>query len=161
VYGNAIEGGLKDVDHDYLGGAITLATNMGVKVKNGKLLMTKKFAAIAWSIEIISILLILLLANQPEIDLFSFSDYLLLTVVFILIIITLIGTTIFLTMKEFNRSKMKKLFGVINSSSGALILIMLLSIMGLINTIILILLPITWYLLFNTILYGKPTQPDI
>ena len=161
VYGNAVEGGLKDVDHDYLGGAKTLATVMGVKVKNGKLLLTKKFSIFSYGIEIISFGLILLIAAQPEIDLFNESEYLKLTIVIILIIVSLISTVRFLTLKRFDRPLMKKLFGVINSSSGALIIIMILPIIGLEKTIILLLLPITWYIIFNTILYGKPMQPDI
>ncbi|RLF62886.1 MAG: hypothetical protein DRN16_00285 [Thermoplasmata archaeon] len=161
VYGNAVEGGLKDVDHDYLGGAKTLATIMGVKVEDGRLLMTKKFAFFSWSIEIISFILILLLANQPEINIFRSGDYLKIGVVVFLIIIALISTVMFLTLKKFDRAKMKKLFGVINSSSGALIIILLLPLLDLIKTIILLLLPITWYIIFNTVLYGKPMQPDI
>lgn len=42
VFLNAVEGGLKDVDHDYLAGAKTLATIMRVKVKEGRLTVTKK-----------------------------------------------------------------------------------------------------------------------
>lgn len=161
VYGNAVEGGLKDVDHDYMGGARTLATIMGVKVEKGRLMMTKKFAFFSWSIEIISFILILMLADQPGINIFRSNDYLRIGVVVFLIIISLVSTTMFLTLKQFDRAKMKKLFGVINSSSGALIIILLFPLLGLIKTIILLLLPITWYVLFNTVLYGKPMQPDI
>jgi len=161
VYGNAVEGGLKDVDHDYLGGAKTLATIMGVKVEDGRLLMTKKFAFFSWSVEIISFILILLLANQPEINIFRSYDYLKIGVVLFLIIISLISTTMFLTLKQFDRTRMKKLFGIINSSSGALIIILLFPLLGIIKTIIFLLLPIGWYILFNTVLYGKPMQPDI
>jgi len=161
VYGNAVEGGLKDVDHDYLGGAKTLATVMGVKVKNEQLLLTKKFSFFSYGIELISFALILLLAAQPEINIFSKSEYLKLIIVIILIIVTFISTVRFLSLKKFDRSLMKKLFGIINSSSGALIIIMIFPIIGLEKTIILLILPITWYIIFNTILYGKPMQPDI
>jgi len=161
VYANAVEGGLKDVDHDYLGGAKTLATVMGVKVKNGRLLLTKKFAIFSYGIEIISFALILLLAVQPEINLFDKSEYWKLIIVILLIIVSLISTVKFLSLKKFDRPLMKKLFGVINSSSGALIIIMILPIIGFETTIILLLLPIIWYIVFNTILCGKPMQPDI
>jgi 4-hydroxybenzoate polyprenyltransferase len=161
VYGNAVEGGLKDVDHDYLGGAKTLATVMGVKVKNEKLFLTKKFAIFSYGIEIFSFVLILLLAAQPEINIFDKSEYLKLIIVIILIIVTFISSVRFLSLKKFDRALMKKLFAVINSSSGALIIIMIFPIIGLEKTIILLLLPITWYIIFNTILYGKPMQPDI
>jgi len=161
VYGNAVEGGLKDVDHDYLGGAKTLATVMGVKVKNDKLFLTKKFAIFSYGIEIISFTLILLIAAQPEINLFNESELIKLLIVIILIVVSLISTVIFLSLKKFDRPLMKKLFGVINSSSGALIIIMIFPIIGLEKMILLLLLPITWYIIFNTILYGKPMQPDI
>jgi len=161
VYGNAVEGGLKDVDHDYLGGAKTLATIMGVKVKNGYLFITKKFAFFSWFIEITSFILILFLACQPEINVFNSQDYLKISVIVFLIIISFISTTRFLTLKRFDRAKMKKLFTVINSSSGALIIILLFPLLGLLQTIVFLLIPITWYIVFNIILYGKPAQPDI
>lgn len=161
VYANAVEGGLKDVDHDYLGGAKTLATISGVKVMDGKLIMTKKFTFFAWTIEIISFILILILANQQEINLFKSGDYLKVGIVVCLIVISLISTTMFITLKKFDRAKMKKLFGVINSSSGALIIILLSPLIGIIKMIFLLLLLLTWYIISNIILYGKAMQPDI
>lgn len=161
VYGNAVEGGLKDVDHDYLAGARTLATVMGVKVRDGRLILSKGFALFSWSIEIVSFILIILLAYQPEINVFSSNDYIRIGIVVLLIVVSFISTSMFLTLKKFDRAKMKKLFGVINSSSGALLIILLFPILGLIKTVIFLLLPITWYVIFNKILYGKPLQPDI
>ena len=161
VYANAVEGGIKDVDHDYLGGAKTLATILDVKVMEGKLIMTKKFAFFAWAIEIISFILILILANQPEINLFKSDDYLKIGIVTCLIIISLIATTMFITIKKFDRAKMKKLFAVINASSGALIIILLSPFIDIIKMIILFTLLISWYIVSNLILYGTAIQPDI
>jgi 4-hydroxybenzoate polyprenyltransferase len=161
VYANAVEGGLKDVDHDYLGGAKTLALIMGVKVQEGRLFITKKFAAFSFGIEIISFAIILLLAFQPEINLFDSSEYWKLITVILLIIISLISTIRLNTLKKFDRPLMKKLFGIINSSSGAMIIIMIFPIIGFELMVVLLLLPITWYIVFNIILYGKPFQPDI
>jgi len=160
VYANAVEGGLKDVDHDYLGGAKTLATVMGVKVKENQLIIPKRFQLFSWILEIISIALIIYLAKQPELNIMQTSFAIQVTIG-VLIAICFVSTYMFNRMKQFDRDKMKKLFAVINSSSGALILIMILPIIGWEITALLLILPISWYAIFNIILYGKPMQPDI
>ena len=160
IFANAVEGGLKDVDHDYLGGARTVATIMGVKVKDGKLLMTRKFQFFAASLIGICFILIILLGFQPEISLWEF-EYLKLGIVTFFIIIILITSFLLITLKEFNRVKIKRLYAILNSAAGALLLIILIPLIGIEITIILLIVPISWYFVFNTILYGKPLQPGV
>lgn len=161
VFINAVEGGLKDADHDYLGGAKTLVMIMGVKVKEGRLFLTRKFTAFAYGLKIIYIGLIFLLGFQPELNLWSSGEYIIHVIVALLIIAIIITSYKFLHLSTFDRSKMKKIYAGLNSASGALILIMLLPLLGLGITLILLLLPITWYIVFNFVLYGKPLQPRV
>jgi 4-hydroxybenzoate polyprenyltransferase len=161
VFVNAVEGGLKDVDHDYLESAKTLPTIMGVRVKEGRLFLTTKFTAFAYSLKIIYIGLILLLGFQPELNLWYSGDYIIHVIVALLIVVIIITSYKFLHLSSFDRTKMKRIYAGLNSASLALIFIMLLPLLGLWITLILLLLPITWYLLFNFVLYGKPLQPRV
>jgi 4-hydroxybenzoate polyprenyltransferase len=164
IFINIVEGGLKDVDHDYLSGAKTLATVTGVKVTNGKLITTGKFLAISYTIRAIYIGMIIILGFQPEINLWPSINYpniIVAIVAIIFMIIVIFGSYKFLNLKLFDRSKMKKLYGGINAASGILYIVMLYPILGLGITLFLLLFPVTWYTVFNTILYGKPMQPRV
>jgi len=164
IFINIVEGGLKDVDHDYLSGAKTLATVTGVKVTNGKLITTGKFLAISYTIRAIYIGMIIILGFQPEINLWPSINYpniIVAIVAIIFMIIVIFGSYKFLNLKLFDRSKMKKLYGGINAASGILYIVMLYPILGLEITLFLLLFPVTWYTVFNTILYGKPMQPRV
>lgn len=161
VFLNAIEGGIKDVDHDYLANAKTLATVMGVKIKNGRLLITKKFMAFAYSLKIIYFILILLLGFQPDINIWYSNNYILLIIVFLLISLVVITFLKFIYLKMFDKSKIKKLYAGLNAAALALIFVLLYPIFGLVIVLILLFLPIIWYTTFNFILYGKPLQPRV
>lgn len=161
VFINVVEGGVKDVDHDYLAGGKTIATRIGVKVKEGRLMIPRKFTAFAYTLKAIYFGLILLLGFQPELNIWYSNQYVIHIIVILLIIIIIITSYKFLHLSIFDRSKMKRLYSGINSASGALILIMLLPILGLEITLVLLLLPITWYIVFNFILYGKGLEPRV
>ncbi len=164
IFINIVEGGLKDVDHDYLSGAKTLATVTGVKVSDGKLITTGKFLAISYTIRAIYIGMIIILGFQPEINLWTSINYpsiIVAIVAIIFMIIVIFGSYKFLNLKLFDRSKMKKLYGGINAASGILYIVMLYPILDLGITLFLLLFPVTWYTVFNTILYGKPMQPRV
>ncbi len=161
VFNNAVEGGLKDVYHDSLAGAKTTATRMGVKVKEGKLIVTKKFLGFAYIINIIFIAFVFLLIFEQN-QHFSFDRYLVqISILVILTAILLYSMYKFLHTKTYDRSKLKKLFSVHEMISYFMLLIALSPILGLEITLFLMLLPSTWYLIFNGILYGKFLQPQV
>ena len=161
VFNNAVEGGLKDVYHDSLAGAKTTATRMGVKVKGGRLIITRKFFGFAYIINIIFIALVLLLIFEQNKN-FSFDRYLVqISILVILTVILLYSMYKFLHIKTYDRSTLKKLFSVHEMISYFMLLIALSPILGLEITLFLMLLPSTWYLIFNGILYGKFLQPQV
>jgi 4-hydroxybenzoate polyprenyltransferase len=160
IFANAVEGGLKDVDHDYLGGANTIPTVLGVKVMDGRLFMTGRFLAFAYGLIALCFLLFVFLLMQPAINFFN-GDYLRLGIVCVLLLLLLVVSFKFLSLSTFNRTKMKRLYATINSLAGVTILITLYPFFGLYYLVILLLIPITWYVVFNTVLYGKPLQPEV
>lgn len=159
VYINGVEGGVKDVDHDFLAGAKTLATLMGVKVINNKLIFTKKFVIFSYIIRAIYIFLIFLLGIV--IDLWNSDQYIMQSIIIILIILMVIVNYRFLHISNFDRSKIKKLIAVHSALSGIIIMLILLPVLGPFYVLFLLLFPVTWYTVFNYILYGKPLQPRI
>jgi hypothetical protein len=75
--------------------------------------------------------------------------------------LVLFGSAKLLHLKVFDRAKMKKIYGGINAASGILYIIVLYPIFGFGITLFLLLYPVSWYTIFNTILYGKPMQPQV
>ena len=160
VFINVVEGGLKDVDHDHLTGGKTVAIITGVNVIEGKLVLTKKFKTLTYITFATCLLLIFFLGLQPEID-FWRSSYINLIIACPFLILVIVGLYRLLHMSVFKRSKIKRIYAVINGGAGALILIMLFPLLGLEITLFLVLLPFLWYVIFSFILYGKPLQPDV
>jgi 4-hydroxybenzoate polyprenyltransferase len=160
VFVNVVEGGLKDVDHDFLTGGKTLAILLGVKVQDGRLFLTKKFIGVACSLIALLMLLVIFLFMQPEIDLFH-EKYLQLAIVVVLIVIILVMCIRFISMKVFDRSKIKRMYAIINAFAGVLLFFGIYPIIGFVALVVLLALPVTWYVVFNLVLYGKPLQPAI
>jgi 4-hydroxybenzoate polyprenyltransferase len=160
VFVNVVEGGLKDVDHDYLTGGKTLAILLGVKVHEDRLLITKKFIGFGCGLIGACVLLLLFLFMQPEIDLFH-GKYIELAFVVVLLVIILVLSVRFFQLKIFDRSKIKRLYAIINGLAGVLLFFGIYPIIGLVALVVLLALPVTWYVVFNLLLYGKPLQPGV
>jgi len=161
VFNNAVEGGLKDVGHDFLAGAKTLAVRMGVKIKEERLVVTKMFMVFSYGLRIVFIVLLGLLFFQQEVDLWSNKYVLHMVIVAFLAFILFFTLYAFLTPSRFDRSRLMKLFSVHEMSSYFMLLIVLSPLFGLQITMILLLLPSVWYLVFNVVLYGKLLQPQV
>jgi 4-hydroxybenzoate polyprenyltransferase len=161
VFSNAVLGGLKDADHDYLAGAKTTATRMGVKVENGKLLIPKKFSVFAYIVELSYIGLIVLASFQPEIKLWQSDEYLVYIIVIFLIVVVFFTLYKFCRVNDFNRPQLYRLFGINMISAYSLAPIILLPLIGLKITLILLIFPLAWLLILNLILFGKPLQPKV
>ncbi len=161
IFLHTVEGGLKDADHDSLAGVKNLATLFGIGVKDGNLVTTSKFLVFAYMLKGVFIGLIILLSLQPEINLWAFDNYIIQIIVLLLISVIIITTYKLLHLVVYTRSKVKKLYTILNSSSLALIIILLLPLIGIFCAVILLILPIAWYAFFNLALYGKPMQPRV
>jgi 4-hydroxybenzoate polyprenyltransferase len=160
VFVNVVEGGLKDVDHDYLSGGKTLAIILGVRVVEGRLMITKKFVVVAYGLIAVCYGLLFLLFIQPGIDLFN-NKFVQLTIVFVLLVVILLACYRFLHLSVFDRSKIKRHYAIINALAGVVLFIALYPLLGIEILVILLALPVTWYVVFNIVLYGKPLQPDV
>jgi 4-hydroxybenzoate polyprenyltransferase len=164
MFNNSVEGGLKDVDHDIIGGARTIALASGVRARDNRVRITGAFRSYAWMIKIIHILVLILLLSTPilltELETHQFS-FLIYGLLFFLILIIFVTMFRFLNMVEFDREKMKKIFSVHEISTYFLVPIALSPLLGLWITLALLLFPLFWYIILNVILYGQPLQPRV
>jgi 4-hydroxybenzoate polyprenyltransferase len=161
LFNNAIEGGIKDSDHDALAGAHTLASKLGVRVKNKKLIIPPAFKVASYAIKIGYITIVALLFFVLRISLSSFYDFLYFTIIIFLIIVIFYTLNKFLNFTDFNRSKLKRIFSIHEIATFYLSSILLLPLLGLKIIIGLLLLPLIWYMALNLILYGKALEPRV
>ena len=159
VFMNFVEGGIKDIDHDSKAGAKTMATRMGVMIKNGKLHITTRFRIFAFILRIAYFSLIMLLGLQSGINLWYSDINVLYVITVLLMAIVIIFSIRLLYTTTFDKSKLFRLFTVLNSTSVILLLVVLFPILTLWPFIFLLLLPITWFVTFNYALYKRPFQP--
>lgn len=161
IFASVVEGGIKDADHDFLGNVKTIVTVMGVKVKDKKLQLTTTFIIFALIFRILYFGLIVLLGIQPEINVWNSKNIILLAVVLILSALIIFSSYKILSLnhKIYDRSKIKRIYAGINVVTIGLIFVMLYPLFGTIITLSLLLLPLTWYVVLNTILFGKALQP--
>jgi len=161
AFNNAVEGGLKDVDHDGIGGANTLAQLMGVNVNSGVLKVTKSFAGFAYVLRIIFIGLIVFLGLQPQLDIWSYKHGFQMIIIILLAVISLGTLSRFLKSMKFDRSRLKKLFSLHEMTSFFMLILVLSPLFNLRLTVFLLLLPAVWYLVSNMALYGKLLEPRV
>jgi phosphatidylserine synthase len=161
LYNNAVEGGLKDVDHDGIGGAKTLALAMGVNVKLEDLKITKSFAGFAYALRFIFLGLLVFLGSQPQLDFWS-NKHVFQIIIILFLTMIFLGTLLkFLKNVKFDRGRLKKLFSLHEMTSYFMLIIVLSPLLDIWITLALVLLPAIWYLVFNIFLYGKLLNPRV
>jgi len=156
LYMNAVVGGLKDVDHDYLKGVKNIALTSGVKVKKDKTLFVPlSFKVFGWGIRVFSavILFFPILFYNVHYEIWQ----ILLLVIFVLGVLLL--SMQFLTLKKFDRRRIRKLIMSQALLRYSLVPLMLIPFIGLISTVILMLFPFIWYVTFTPLIGEKLFQP--
>jgi 4-hydroxybenzoate polyprenyltransferase len=152
---NAVEGGIKDADHDVFMNVNNIALRSGVTVKQDKLFIPLSFKTLGLGIRLSSIILLFL-----PFTLFQQPYY-----VWQLVLLGLasLGVLFFsirlLSLKQFNRNKIRKFISIQSFLRYSLVPLMLLSIIGIIPALILIVLPIVWYIVFTPLTGVKLFQP--
>lgn len=152
---NAIEGGIKDADHDVFMNVNNIALRSGVTVKDTSLFIPNRFKILGMSVRFSSVVLLFIpfiLFNQP---------YFLWQLFFLGI--ASFGVLFFsmklLSLQTFKRDTIRKYISIQSFLRYSLVPLMLLSIIGLLPTVILIVLPIVWYLVFTPLTGVKLLRP--
>jgi len=155
LYMNAIQNGIKDADHDYKMDVNNIALNAGVKVKDDTIIIPTSFQAFGMGIRLFSAVLLF----TPALF-FNYPYYLWQMILLAIFTIIFLGISIkLLTMKTFNRTKIRKIIGVQSFLRYSLVPLMLISIIGLNYAVILIIFPIGWYIAFTPFIGEKLFKP--
>jgi 4-hydroxybenzoate polyprenyltransferase len=157
VFNNAIEGGLKDVKNDRMVGARTFAQGLGVVVQDETLMVTKRF--IGFGVLLRAIFFIILALIYVE-NVYS-SDILIITIGLVLGGLSVWSLAKFIGMKQFDRGRLKRAFSIHEIISYLLLVLVLSSFVSVMLLVVLILLPILWYVVFNIVLYGQVLEPQV
>ena len=156
LYMNAIMGGLKDADHDYLMNVKNFALSSGVHVtKENTLVVPTVFRVSGLFIRIISIILVFL----PFTYFSQTSSPAHLIILLIFSIGVLVLSEKFLSQKTFDRSKLRKLITGQTFLRYSLIPLMLFYLIGFIPVVILIIFPFIWYILFTLLIHEHLFKP--
>lgn len=152
---NAVEGGIKDADHDYMMGVKNIALSSGVKVDGDKIFIPLHFKVFGMGIRSFSAFLLFV----P----FVFYGYEYYMWQLIILAIATIGVIYFsvklLSIKTFDRNTIRKYIAIQSFLRYSLVPIMLISVIGTMYSIILIVFPIVWYIGFAPLLGEKLFKP--
>jgi len=153
-----VAGGMKDIENDYKRGAKTLAIAMGVRVIEGKLLVSMSYKALAFFIQLIDLILVFLpffiVREFQNVTLLTYGQW---------IVLILVGLLMFflsyrlLSMTHFNRVKARKLIGSHYMVNFTLVPIMLMTLNPWAG--ILVFFPAIGFVLSNLIVHRTLLQP--
>lgn len=157
LYLNAVDGGIKDADHDIYMNVKNIALSSGVKVTPEKRLI------IPWSFKTFGLGIRLFSAVLVFLPVFYGMTYQLWNLGLLLFIVAgvLFGSIRLLTSKTFNRKQIRKNISVQTFLRYFYVPIMLIPIINILPAFILIIFPFIWYLLFTPFIGGKIFQPGI
>ena len=152
---NAIEGGIKDADHDFIMGVKNIALAAGIKVSRNKIFIPLHFKVFGMGIRFFSAFLIFI----PFIYGLKYEIWQILLLL-ILISFVLYLENKLLSMKKFDRRKIRKKISLAAFLRYSVVPFMLISKIGYI-AIFLAFFPIIWYIIFAPIAGIKLFQPEM
>ncbi|UCD13894.1 MAG: UbiA family prenyltransferase [Thermoplasmatales archaeon] len=152
---NAVEGGIKDSDHDFIRGVKNIALRSGVKVDGDKIFIPGHFKAFGMGIRLFSAFLLF----TPFVF-FGYEYYLWQIIILALATVGMIYfSTKLISSKTFERSAIRKYIGLQSFLRYSLVPIMLISTIGILSSVILIILPVLWYIIFTPLIGEKLFKP--
>lgn len=154
---NAVGGGLKDADHDYVKKTKNIAFRMGVKVKK-EVFVPLSFKVFALLFTACSPLLMF----SPIIFFKDFPYYIWQPVLMIVMLIGIFYITIkMVNIKTFDRNRLRKLISIKSFLIYLVVPVMLLKFVGYPIGLFLIFFPFIWYVVFNRLIYGNILRPKV
>jgi len=155
LYMNVVQNGIKDADHDYKLGMKNIALTLGVEVRENTIVIPHSFQAFGFGLRLFAAALFFV----PFV-VFGYEYYLWqMVLLVVLIVVYLFLDTKLLRLKTFNRSQIRKLIGIQSFLRYSLVPVMLFSIIGILPAILLIFIPILWYIVFTPFLGEKLFKP--
>jgi len=153
LFMNMINGAIKDIDHDEEGSANTVAIRLGAKVHAGIIALPLSFKTTGYLIEIVRIVLIFL----PFVFLGLSPSLWQIALLMVLAVATFFSIYKLYSIKIFDRSRIRKLIGIIVIFMYATTPIMLSSLN--IYIILVALIPPVWFFASNLVLHKTIFEP--
>jgi 4-hydroxybenzoate polyprenyltransferase len=162
LFQNAVEGGIKDVDHDMVAGARTLAVVTGTRIDDGVVRASRGFLAFAYGVKGVHLAVLVwmgLVVVRPDLGATA-------GVASVGLAVLGVGGMAF-TMRRFlgdvrfDRADLKRSFSAHEMATYAATIAILLGVLGSALTVLLLALPIAWFLGSNIALYGRPLEPGV
>lgn len=157
LYMNAVEGGLKDADHDFLHNVKNIALSSGVKVDGEKISISDSFKAFGLGIRFVSIFFVFVpfVFYQLHYELWQIGCLILSCVALLILSFKM------LSLKAFNRAILRKLIVFQLCFRYSFIPLILVSIIGPWYAFFLLFLPYIWYFSFSIVVGQKLLKPQI
>jgi len=158
---NAVEGGIKDADHDFMMGVNNIALAAGVKVDGDKLHIPLGFKAFGMGIRLCSAFLLFtpFIFFKDQLKYYESWQPILIAVLAVATFGVLFFSIKLLSLKSFNRNAIRKYIGIQSFLRYSLVPIMLIPMIGIVPSVILIFFPIAWYIIFTPLLGEKLFRP--
>ena len=158
LYMNAIAGGLKDADHDYLRNVKNIALASGVKVTRDKRVF------IPQSFKIFGIGLRILTATFIFVPFIffgiSYEPWQPILLIFFVILLFYTGISM-LTIKTFDRKKIRQLIMTQFFTWYCIVPIILVSLIAPVYALLLIVIPFVWYIFISHFMGEKVLEPQV
>jgi 4-hydroxybenzoate polyprenyltransferase len=152
---NAVEGGIKDADHDHLMGVQNIALTAGVTVTGASLHIPWYFQAFGYGIRLASAALVFF----PFLHGFAYEHWQ--TGLLALLIAAILAIEVrLLSMTVFDRRALRRLIAAAAFIRYAIVPVMLLQAVGA-GAVLLVVLPILWYVALSPLTGVKPFQPEM
>lgn len=153
---NAVEGGIKDADHDPLMGVENLARVAGVSVRGSRLSIPASFQVFGVGIRLASTVLVFV----PFLYGVAFEVWQLALLVVMLAGVLLVEAKL-LRLQRFDRSRIRRLIAAASFLRYAVVPVMLMSEVGALAGLGLALLPLVWYVAFSPLAGVRPFHPEM
>ena len=138
-------------------GARTLAQRLGIEVQNETLIVSKRFIGFGTVLRAIFFVILGLIFVENVYP----SEILIIAIGVVLSGLSVWSLAKFLRMKQFDRGRLKRAFSIHEIISYLLLILVLSPFVSMMVLVVLILLPIIWYVVFNIVLYGQVLEPQV
>lgn len=162
LFQNAIEGGMKDADHDAAAGARTFAAMLGVHVEDGDLVMGRGFLVSGIAIKTVGlgVLAFTVAYLVDPADLLVTGTVVALVALFA-IVMTLTMARFLRRRVRFDRSELKRTFSIHEMATFAATMAAFIPLIGLVAFGTVLLLPVLWFAVANKVLFGRALEPGV
>jgi len=162
LFQNAIEGGIKDADHDAAAGARTFAALLGVRIgPGGDLVSGPAFNGSAIVMKAVQIFLLIYTAVEvsylPEDEMATVLGALL--VLAIAVMVVTLG--LMLPPARFDRGRLRRTFSIHELATFGAIMLVLAPLIGPVVALGILILPMAWFMAVNRLLFGGTLEPGV